>query len=541
MTIGSMSVPEWARTGNFAYARFDGGPAEVSKALLSNWEYMHYPIAVQACDNLYDDPRALNWLEQAGVNVVWLTWSVGFSWEAEAIQRKKCARFVERFHAIDGHCMAYLSLANIFRESFERDLPQARTMYQYGAEGSPIPYGAAKYYGNHITRVMGCLNNPRWIEYQYRRVDAAIDAGFDGIFWDNCAHQCRSCPICLEKLAERSRQALGKAMSLADMVDMAQRRKNLISQNKTAMVEALLAEDESRVLRDFDHETVGEFLANMMARAHDRKADIVMTANAHQVELLNRPMNAINTENGIEPCMLPADKELLMLIEPWRDSHQVGLERLDKRRDNLELYAGLHEQADGYKPIIVEGGLRRGEADLGGGRLWEQMESRSLARSIYEAAMLGGSFQIFMEGDFLAKLHQEQAKALDQLRVAGVANRFLREYRDAFYDVVGLPNMSSVLRGEGTIQVEVSDDERVLAIAVRKASDSRYFLRVLNYDDTDVGNLAITVKGIRNPCKATVTIEPEYGGNESPALVKGDTVYVKFERLGLFALVEITT
>jgi hypothetical protein len=50
------TIPEWARTGNFSFARWDGGPIEVTKATLSGWPGF-LPADAQVIDattNLYD-------------------------------------------------------------------------------------------------------------------------------------------------------------------------------------------------------------------------------------------------------------------------------------------------------------------------------------------------------------------------------------------------------------------------------------------------------------------------------------------------------
>jgi hypothetical protein len=50
------AVPEWAHTGNFSFARWDGGPIEVSKGILSGWPgfLVPDPQVIYATENLYD-------------------------------------------------------------------------------------------------------------------------------------------------------------------------------------------------------------------------------------------------------------------------------------------------------------------------------------------------------------------------------------------------------------------------------------------------------------------------------------------------------
>src|ERR1700756_4332577 len=62
-------VPEWARTGNFSFARWDGGPIEVSKGVLSGWPgfVVPDPQVIYATENLYD-PRTIELIQHAHVN-----------------------------------------------------------------------------------------------------------------------------------------------------------------------------------------------------------------------------------------------------------------------------------------------------------------------------------------------------------------------------------------------------------------------------------------------------------------------------------------
>jgi len=64
-------------------------------------------------------------------------------------------------------------------------VPESKEWVRHGADGKTTPYGAASYSKmGRVTRHMARIGHPGWQEY-LRRVELAIDAGADGIFYDN--------------------------------------------------------------------------------------------------------------------------------------------------------------------------------------------------------------------------------------------------------------------------------------------------------------------------------------------------------------------
>ncbi len=80
------SVPAWARQGLIYFARWDGGRLESVKGILSGWPHFWppNPDILYATSNWYD-PRTIQLLHQAGVNMIWVTFSNGFSNETEKL------------------------------------------------------------------------------------------------------------------------------------------------------------------------------------------------------------------------------------------------------------------------------------------------------------------------------------------------------------------------------------------------------------------------------------------------------------------------
>src|SRR5215469_16558265 len=179
-------IPEWAGTGNFSFARWDGGPIEVSKGALSGWPGFVVPDSqvIYATNHLYDS-GTIPLLENAHVNWIWVTWSVGFSNQTEETQQLLVQKFIEECHRQGIHVTAYLSIANMFWEDMFEQVPQSRD-WILRINGQPVPYGAADYAAvGRVTRYMADLSLEAWQEYTLARVVAAVNAGADAIVFDN--------------------------------------------------------------------------------------------------------------------------------------------------------------------------------------------------------------------------------------------------------------------------------------------------------------------------------------------------------------------
>ena len=184
---GPDSVAAWAKPGAIRFARWDGGRIETAKAFLSGWPGFNPPIP----DNVYTmtnwyDPQTIRLLRQAGINMVWVTFSNGFSIPTEHNHQEQLRRYIAECHRQGIHVMAYESIANIFWEDMFEHVPQSRDWIQLDADGKPVPYGSGDYTKmGRVTRYMADLGNLQWREYLKKRVDLAIDAGADGVMYDN--------------------------------------------------------------------------------------------------------------------------------------------------------------------------------------------------------------------------------------------------------------------------------------------------------------------------------------------------------------------
>ncbi len=181
------SVPAWARNGMVRFARWDGGRLEVAKAILSGWPnfWPPDPNHLYAMDHWYD-LRSIHLLRDAGINMIWVTFSNGFSNETERLQQEELARYIAECHRQGIHVMAYESISNMFWQDMYQNVPESKGWTAIGKDGKPVPYGAAAYRKlGYISRYTADLSNPGWQDYLRRRVDMAIKAGADGVDYDN--------------------------------------------------------------------------------------------------------------------------------------------------------------------------------------------------------------------------------------------------------------------------------------------------------------------------------------------------------------------
>jgi hypothetical protein len=181
------SLPEWAAPGRIRFARWDGGRIETAKAFLSGWPGFNPPDPnlLETMTNWYQ-PETVRFLREAGINMIWVTCSNGFSIETERPHQEQLRRYIDECHRQGIHVMAYESIANMFWEDMYKNVPESRNWAHIGKDGKPTPYGAGDYTKmGCVTRYMADLRKPGWRAYLRRRIDLALDSGADGVIYDN--------------------------------------------------------------------------------------------------------------------------------------------------------------------------------------------------------------------------------------------------------------------------------------------------------------------------------------------------------------------
>lgn len=181
------TVPEWTGPGRIRFARWDGGRIETAKAMLSGWPGFNPPDPnrVETMTNWYR-PETVRFLREAGINMIWITFSNGFSNETEAPHQQQVRRYIDECHRSGIRVMAYESIANMFWEDMYERVPESRNWFYAGKDGKPVAYSAGDYSKmGRITRYMADLAKPEWRAYLRKRIDLALDAGADGVIYDN--------------------------------------------------------------------------------------------------------------------------------------------------------------------------------------------------------------------------------------------------------------------------------------------------------------------------------------------------------------------
>ncbi len=95
-------------------------------------------------------------LKEAGVNWLWITWSVGYSLAEEQEQRRHAKNMLARLHANGIKVAAYMRATSIFWESMFRDNPRSGRSLSFDPNGVLYCYSG----GREPARFMGDISNP---------------------------------------------------------------------------------------------------------------------------------------------------------------------------------------------------------------------------------------------------------------------------------------------------------------------------------------------------------------------------------------------
>ena len=174
------SVPPWFQTGKFRSARWDGGPIEATKGMLSHW--INYteddPRQVLQATRDWYNPKTIELLRMAHINWAWVTWSNGFSPATERKQWELLGTYIKMCHESHIRVAAYISVANMFWKDMLENVPGSLGWVQRDFQGAPLFYGRPN-------RYMADIRNAEWIDLEKARVRAAVQAGADALWIDN--------------------------------------------------------------------------------------------------------------------------------------------------------------------------------------------------------------------------------------------------------------------------------------------------------------------------------------------------------------------
>jgi hypothetical protein len=181
-------VPPWAEQGNFRFIRIDGGQIENWKAERTWWGSKFSAEEKDVLTHIYDRDfeQMLGLLKQAEFNWIWVTWSNGWSFKDEDENRENLKKVIARCHENGIHVSAYLSASNMFRKSAYRDDPETKN-YGLWMHGVPMFYAGPTKTDLKVSwdRRLADARKPGWRAYLLKKAELAVDAGVDGIMWDN--------------------------------------------------------------------------------------------------------------------------------------------------------------------------------------------------------------------------------------------------------------------------------------------------------------------------------------------------------------------
>jgi hypothetical protein len=293
------SVPAWAAPGRIRFTRWDGGRLETGKATLSGWPGFNPPDPdrVYVMTNWYR-PETVRFLREANFNLIWVTFSNGFSNQAEAGNQAELRTYIKECHRSGIRVMAYESITNLFWEDMFQRVPESRDWLIFDKNGKPVPYGAGDYAKlGRVTRYLADLRKPGWRDYLRRRIDLAIDAGADGVMYDNNAS---------------------------------------------------------------DH--LLEVYRDIYVYATSRKKDFLLMGNFHnKTYVYNRLINCITTEDGFEPGIY-AEANIARLEANQKTYYGSSHDLLSIEDGLLVNNGGLYRihqtLSEGWKPTMIETGPR---------------------------------------------------------------------------------------------------------------------------------------------------------------------------------------
>ena len=137
---------------------------------------MHFSAAEkEVLGNLYTRhaDRMIDLLAEAHINYVWLTWSVGYSWQEEAEQREQVRKFVAKLRGRGIRSGAYVCAVSMFWETMFRDEPRSVRWIRFDPDRCSVPLlrrqGQASFHRRRFeSRVGGVAEAARGSGYRRR-------------------------------------------------------------------------------------------------------------------------------------------------------------------------------------------------------------------------------------------------------------------------------------------------------------------------------------------------------------------------------------
>jgi len=329
-------APDWAQVPDLRICFDYAGPAEAAKALMGHrWGLHDYSLEwLHRRVTDYDRDKAAE-AAARGANAGCLVWATGFSIENDRWHWDIVRRRIAEFHGRGMHVLVYCSLTNCFWKEMFRTVPASEGWRQQGPDGGPVPYEGIRYGDREVTRYLMCCHHPDWRAYQKRRIKAALDAGADGIFWDNNFSKCH-CPICREKFRAFTAERLGTACDIPrPLPPEPVPEKDLRSAREVVFDWIPLGHPEARAhlaKNLFRYHSVRDILLELRDYARSIRPDVVWSSNGHLCQDIYDAANLLLSED----------------LEPPRYDGETGV-----LRTNAGVLRYLYEECGRAAPVIV--------------------------------------------------------------------------------------------------------------------------------------------------------------------------------------------
>ena len=311
-------LPRWAQQGMFrSISRYEG-PAEAGKMLLSGrWDFT--PVRLLDRVNAYND-ELLAYAKRNHVTTMTLVWSPGFSHEGDEVQWEILRQYIPKAHRKGIKIVLYHSLTNCFWQEVFPRVPEANEWRQLDHDGSNVPYMAATYHGE-VSRILMCVNNRGWRDYFKEKVRLALEAGADGLFFDNLFSKC-FCPVCRQGFAEHTQRVYGQAYEMPAPEKITEDE----LQTRTG-IEVIADSDRNfghnrsflqMARSDYWNISAADFLQEVWDMARSITPELLYSHNAHERWPMNEVCNFKLSEDDKPSSYDPATKALWTNVGLWK-------------------------------------------------------------------------------------------------------------------------------------------------------------------------------------------------------------------------------
>jgi len=169
------------------------------------WEPIHFirmkggqPDNYRAVYDFLRSRAGLEMIAEAGFNQVWFNWWKGYGLQFEKAEQDKVIELIPYAHELGLRVICYCTFGTIVPETMLVECPECRDWLQVNEDGK----GTSCQVTHQAFRFRPCLNSEGWLSYMEKVVARAIEAGADGIHFDNIGinaepDSCK-CPRCVE-------------------------------------------------------------------------------------------------------------------------------------------------------------------------------------------------------------------------------------------------------------------------------------------------------------------------------------------------------